>query len=75
MGIDFGKMVADTHDQFVRILEHFRLEMAIFDMPLKDFLGRVLSRIVFIECLQGDHARLSSYPNWHAILNTTFHHY
>ena len=36
-------------------------------MPLQNRLWVMLGRIVFVECLQCDHARLSAYP-WHNFL-------
>lgn len=66
--IDLGKVITNTLDQFARVLHHSGLQVAVVGMSLQDLGRDVLSRIVFVECLQGDHARLPAYPYWHTSL-------
>jgi hypothetical protein len=72
--VDLGKVVANTLGQFSSILHHLWLQVALLGVPLQDLGWRVLSRVVFVECLQGDHARLPAYPYWHTSLVPVYVH-
>jgi hypothetical protein len=43
------------------------VQIALLGMALQDLFGGMIGNIVFIECLQCDHSRLSAYP-WHSFL-------
>src|SRR5438309_1647129 len=67
MSIDIGKMITDAQDEFSGIFIYLGVQIALLKVTLQDLCRGVISNIVFVECLQCDHSRLSAYP-WHGTL-------
>ena len=68
MCINVGKMVTNASDKFRGILHYFRLQMPLFGVTLQDFPWHMMGSIVFVKCLQCNHACLSAYTYGHGVL-------
>src|SRR5690242_11826245 len=60
-------MVTDAMNKLTCVFYNLRVQIALLSVTLQDLRWGVMSGIIFVECLQCDHSRLSAYP-WHGIL-------
>src|SRR5919197_6188304 len=60
-------MIAQAHNELVCVFYHPGMQIALLGMALQDLFRGMVGNIIFIECLQCDHSRLSAYP-WHSSL-------
>src|SRR5579885_3814767 len=60
-------MVTDAMNKLTCVFYNLRMQIALLRVTLQDLRRGVMSGVIFVECLQCDHSRLSAYP-WHGFL-------
>src|SRR5262249_16118024 len=65
--INIGEMITHAQDDFFSVFYDLGVQIALLGMTLQDLCWAMVINIIFVECLQCDHSRLSAYP-WHSFL-------